>query len=598
MSEQASRSVDQSLKGATGWSLLLFATAGAIRSLILWQLTDSEVFNYGLSDGRAYQLWSRQLVEGGASVTDFLVGPPLYPLFMASLFQGLGESLFLVRTVQVVFGAFACVLLMQAGWQLRSKATGLIAGFLLAFYPIAIWSNFSIHTSAIDVFLVCLSLALIADYQARPSRGSILGLGLVLGLLFLSRESTFVLLLASVFVLAFRGKQLDRPGWTDAGLLVAGAAVLMIPALAIDWAAGGELRFLKAPLSYHLYSGNTGVESLDGRVGLFQPPISAQGPVAAVESRIGHPPTRSEVADFYENAFDRDRAESGDPISSVLFRKSLMTLNAVEPADTQEAWVHAQYSPPLEFLFNVIHFGWILPLAFFGAWVVWPERGRFSWLYAWSVVWLLWSVVFYHYGRHRLLILPVLLLLAAAGVAGASRFVQNRPRPVVVAAILSALFVLVIAQWPILNENTERSMAYHGVASGLGELGLEEWSILRMEDALAFDSDNAFAHRGIGSLYAEFDAFGMAELHFREAIRLRPDDLAAYRNLAEVQHQSYDNHGAIETYAILLTKTPKDAEVWLAKARIHHELGDDQEARFNLQRALSLDPDLAQPAAP
>ncbi|MCH2186147.1 hypothetical protein MK280_09770, partial [Myxococcota bacterium] len=150
---------------AVGWSLAILGTAALVRGFILWQLTESMTSNYALSDGRALQLWARGIAEGTSPLTSALIGPPLYPLFMAGLFKGLGESLILVRSVQVILGSLACVLLMQAGWRFRSKATGLMAGFLLAVYPVAIWSDFSIQTASIDVFLICLALAVAADFE-------------------------------------------------------------------------------------------------------------------------------------------------------------------------------------------------------------------------------------------------------------------------------------------------------------------------------------------------------------------------------------------------------------------------------------------------
>ena len=404
------------LEGAAGWSIALFGTAVLIRSFILWQLTDSMTFNYALSDGRALQLWSRGLVEGTSPLSDVLTGPPLYPLFMAALFKGLGESLILVRSVQVVLGSAACVLLMQAGWRFRSKATGLVAGFLLAVYPVAIWSNFSIHTSAIDVFLICLALAIVADFQSQARRRMLLGLGLVLGLLFLSRESTFAFVIASVLLLFLAAGSSWGSRSLNALVLVGGVAVVVVPMTLADWSVRGEFRFLKVPLSYHLYHGGQDGSS---RSGLYQPPIDGNSAAEFLALRLGHFPTTDEMSDFYDEQIAA-RASADQEISSLgLFRKLLLSLDATEPFDTQEAWVHNEYSGLLSWLLEVVNFGWIFPLAFFGAWVVWPERSRLSWWYGWSFVWLSWSIIFYHYGRHRLVLVPIVLLFAAAGLVGA-----------------------------------------------------------------------------------------------------------------------------------------------------------------------------------
>ena len=575
---------DNKVEKAVGWSLALFGTAALIRGFILWQLTDSMTFNYALSDGRAFQLWSRGIAEGTSPLSAALTGPPLYPLFMAGLFKGLGESLILVRSVQVVLGSAACVLLMQAGWAFRSKATGLIAGFLLAVYPVAIWSDFSIQTASIDVFLVCLALAVAADFQQHPQRGKLLGLGLVLGLLFLSRESAYALVVASILILFLATKA----SWADRGLnalvLLGGVAIVVAPMTWADWSVRGDLRLLKTPLSYHLYQGGDG----SARLGLYQPPIDGNIAAEFLSVHLGHFPTAEEMSEFYDQQIEA-RASAGQGNSAGGFlRKLLLSLDATEPFDTQEAWLHAEHSKFLNGLLEIVTFGWILPLAFFGAWVVWPERSRLSWLYGWSFFWLSWSVIFYHYGRHRLMLVPILLLFAAAGLVGAFQFFRSRPRWVVVSAIVSTAVILWVSQGTLVRANVERSLAYHGVASGLAELGLEELATLRMEDALDFDSDNAFAHHDLGALYAQRRWYGAAANHFSEAVRVRPDYEQAYRNLAEAQFASFESAQAAETYKVLLRLQPQNADVWFELGRAQLDADQFDEAQLSFRRSMAL----------
>ena len=575
---------DNKVEKAVGWSLALFGTAALIRGFILWQLTDSMTFNYALSDGRAFQLWSRGIAEGTSPLSAALTGPPLYPLFMAGLFKGLGESLILVRSVQVVLGSAACVLLMQAGWAFRSKATGLIAGFLLAVYPVAIWSDFSIQTASIDVFLVCLALAVAADFQQHPQRGKLLGLGLVLGLLFLSRESAYALVVASILILFLATKA----SWADRGLnalvLLGGVAIVVAPMTWADWSVRGDLRLLKTPLSYHLYQGGDG----SARLGLYQPPIDGNIAAEFLSVHLGHFPTAEEMSEFYDQQIEaRASAGQGNSVGGFL-RRLLLSLDATEPFDTQEAWLHAEHSKFLNGLLEIVTFGWILPLAFFGAWVVWPERSRLSWLYGWSFFWLSWSVVFYHYGRHRLMLVPILLLFAAAGLVGAFQFVRSRPRWVVASAIASTGVILWVSQGTLVQANVERSLAYHGVASGLAELGLEELATLRMEDALDFDSDNAFAHHDLGALYAQRRWYGAAANHFSEAVRVRPDYEQAYRNLAEAQFASFESAQAAETYKVLLRLQPQNADVWFELGRAQLDADQFDEAQLSFRRSMAL----------
>ena len=576
---------ENNMEKAVGWSLALFGTAALIRGFILWQLTDSMTFNYALSDGRALQLWSRGIAEGTSPLSSALIGPPLYPLFMAGIFKGLGESLILVRSVQVVLGSAACVLLMQAGWAFRSKGTGLIAGFLLAVYPVAIWSDFSIQTASIDVFLVCLALAVAADFQGNPHRRKLLSLGLVFGLLFLSRESAYVLVGASILILFLAAKS----SWADRGLnalvLLGGVAIVVVPMTWADWSVRGDLRLLKTPLSYHLYQGGPNGSA---RSGLYQPPLDGNIAAEFLAVQLGHFPTAEEMSDFYDQQIEARAAAGRGNSAGALLRKLLLSLDATEPFDTQEAWLHAENSKIFNGLLEIVNFGWILPLAFFGAWVVWPERSRLSWLYGWSFFWLSWSVIFYHYGRHRLILVPILLLFAAAGLVGASQFVRSRPRWVVASAIVSTGIILWVSQGTLVRANVERSLAYHGVASGLAELGLEEMATLKMEDALDIDAENAFAHHDLGALYAQRRWYGAAANHFSEAVRIRPDYEQAYRDLAEAQFASFESAQAAETYKALLRLQPENSDVWFELGRVQLDAGQFDQAQMSFRRSVAL----------
>ncbi|MCH2185600.1 tetratricopeptide repeat protein, partial [Myxococcota bacterium] len=399
---------------------------------------------------------------------------------------------------------------------------------------------------------------------------------------------------ASIFILFLAAKA----SWADRGLnalvLLGGVAILVVPMTWADWSVRGDLRLLKTPLSYHLYQG---VDNGSGRSGLYQPPINGNFAADFLADHLGHFPTTAEMSDFYDQQIEtRASAGQGNSVGGFL-RRLLLSLDATEPFDTQEAWLHAEHSKFLNGLLEIVTFGWILPLAFFGAWVVWPERSRLSWLYGWSFFWLSWSVVFYHYGRHRLMLVPILLLFAAAGLLGASQFVRSRPRWVVASAIVSTAVILWVSQGTLVRADVERSLAYHGVASGLAELGLEELATLRMEDALDFDSDNAFAHHDLGALYAQRRWYGAAANHFSEAVRVRPDYEQAYRNLAEAQYASFESAQAAETYKALLRLQPQNADAWFELGRTQLDAGQFDEAQVSFRRSMALKSGSAAPPA-
>jgi 4-amino-4-deoxy-L-arabinose transferase-like glycosyltransferase len=108
-----------------------------------------------------------------------------------------GRNLLGARLCQAVIGAAACVLLALAGRRLYSERAGLIAGFGLALYAPAVFSDGLIQKSVLDVFFVCLVLWIVSVLLDEPNkRQGWFWLGVALGGLALTRENALALVAA------------------------------------------------------------------------------------------------------------------------------------------------------------------------------------------------------------------------------------------------------------------------------------------------------------------------------------------------------------------------------------------------------------------
>lgn len=150
--------------------------------------------------------------------------PPLYPFFLAGVYQALGRSPIGVALVQIGFDLLTVLLLFAIGRRVGGAAVGLGAAACYALYPYLLFQNLTANDTAI--FILLLTLAVWLAYRAadtRRLRDAAL-LGAALGLAALTKS--FVIGLLPLLALAWWRAY----GWRAAArlALVAGGVALLV----------------------------------------------------------------------------------------------------------------------------------------------------------------------------------------------------------------------------------------------------------------------------------------------------------------------------------------------------------------------------------
>jgi serine/threonine protein kinase/Flp pilus assembly protein TadD len=148
-----------------------------------------------------------------------------------------------------------------------------------------------------------------------------------------------------------------------------------------------------------------------------------------------------------------------------------------------------------------------------------------------------------------------------------------------------------------------------------------------VEKVIAADAGNAAAHALLGGILLKQRYGQKAEAELRQAIKLAPQGLEAYRTLADLKTEQgdlmeasraleaahkvapqdldlgkalaalYAQRGewkpAVALLDTVLLKAPKDAGAWADEGFAQFQLGDDAKAAADLGKALKLDPNLA-----
>ena len=510
-----------------------------MRLVHIWQLQSAPFFSVLIGDARGYDEWARRLAAGDWVGSEVFYQAPLYPYFLGLIYRALGSDALTVRVVQAIVGSLSCAAIAFAGYRLFSRRAGMVAGVALAFYPAAIFFDALVQKSVLDLFFTCVALALIAVVLASRERrrAAWFGLGVVVGALSLTRENA-LLLAVVVFLWALQQSfeiSRNRPANNvrdrlSPALFVAGLALVLLPVACRNAAVGGGFYLTTSQFGSNFFIGNN--PASDGtymslRPGRGDPEFERTDATELAEQASGRALMPAEVSDYwFTRALTFIRGEPAMWLR-LMTRKAALLVNTSEMLDTESQESHAEYSSILALTSLVGRFGVLVPLALFGAFVVWPRRRELWVLYALTLTYAFSVVLFFVMARYRHPLLPFFLLFAAAGVTGGSTFLRSvwRRQLAAVAAVVFA--AVVITNRPMLSSTLMRAISEHNLGAALQEQGRVDEAIVHYERALTLQPDYAPSYNNLGIVRMAKGELAGAVSAFRESLRLRPSPQAA-----------------------------------------------------------------------
>jgi 4-amino-4-deoxy-L-arabinose transferase-like glycosyltransferase len=559
------------------WSLAIFALALLLRGLHLWQLQGSPQFEMLVGDARSYDAWARRIAAGDWLGSEVFYQAPLYPYFLAGIYRWFSDDPLAARAVQSLLGGGACVLLGLAGRRFFSPAAGAAAGLLLALYAPAIFADTALQKSALDLFLLCLCLWVLARLGEAPHRapGACLALGLSFGALSLTRENALVFLVALAPWLLWPAAGAGGwRRWAPVALLAAGAGLVLLPvALRNQW-VGGEFHLTTSQLGPNLFIGNNRVAD-----GTYTPLLQGRGDAqyergdatSEAEKALGRKLTPGEVSRYYVGrvlAYIGD--EPGDWLR-LMARKLVLALNAVEIMDTEDLYTGAESSLPLRASAWLFHFGVLAPLAAVGLWGTRSQWRRLLPLYLLSGSYLGTLVAFYVFGRYRLPLAVLLAPFAGVGLVHLAGSWRGGGRPAWRPALALGALV-VFCNWPVIDRDHMRSVAHYNLGTALYPADLRA-AEAQFREAIRLDEGNVQARNNLGAILSIQGDIAGARQQFERALRDYPMYLDARLNLARSLRQGGDRRAAVEHYEVALRLAPGRAEVQRELGEVYAELG-------------------------
>ena len=512
--------------------LLVAGAAAALRLLHVFELRDEPILKTLIGDGQEYDAWAVRIAAGDWLGTDVFYQTPLYPYFVGLIYKVLGHAPFLLRLVQAGLGATSCVWLAIATRAFFGPRAALVGAAALAIYPPAVFFDGLVQKASLDLWLMTGLLAVAGSARLRPSPRLFVLMGLVIGALMLNRETTRVLLpvvVAWVLTDFLRWPLKQRLAWT--AMLFVGTALVTLPVASRNLYVGGEFLISTSQAGPNLYIGNR-----HGANGLYEPLVPGRGhvrheradAVRLASAASGRTLTPREVSAFWiRRTAEEIRAHPMDWLA-LMVRKLGLTLNAHEATDTESLETYAAHSTVL-YVLRWLNFGVLLSLAASGTVLTWSRRRRLRVLY-WSAAALIAGIaVFYVFARYRLVVVPVVIMFAAAAI---SKTVADMRAGRWKTAVRASIAAVLGAGLTFLPSPRSIDDTYFNVGAELLRQRRFAEAIPLLEAAVSKTPQFAAAHYNLAIALKEESQGGRSIVALQEALRWHPDFPEAHHLLS------------------------------------------------------------------
>lgn len=433
--------------------VLVLLVALGLRGGYLWgQARNNPMFARPVMDAGFHHEWAQRIAAGEGLEERPYFRAPLYYYLLAGIYKLFGPHVLAGRIAGCILGALSCYLLAWLGVALAGFRAGLLAGLIAAFYWPFIYFDAELLTVGLEVFLNVALLIVLLRAARRDSRPLFLAAGIIWGLSAITRPNVlaFAVGIFAWLWIAYRpGRRLYRAAQA-AALTCIGAALIVLPVTIRNYVVGGELVLIATNGGVNFYIGNN--PEADGFSAIVPGTRRSweggfEDTHRIAEQEMGRPLGEKEVSDYwYARAFEWIGAQPG-AWARLMLRKLRVFCSPIEMPNNQPIWFFAgmaELSTIFWLGFPVVACLGVAALLLVGRqWREWALPLAFAIIYGLTVL------AFFCPGRYRLPIVPVLIVLAAAGLVELVRRLKRREfdalRVYVVAGALTGVLLYLSA---------------------------------------------------------------------------------------------------------------------------------------------------------
>lgn len=569
--------------------LILWLVGFALRLLYLYQIADNPFFNNLNNDPLTFDNLARQIASGQWIGSEVFFKAPFYPYFLAIIYKLFGHSYLVPRLIQLIAGSLLFIPVYWIGRHSFDEAMARLAAALTATYDMFIYFEGELLiTSWVVLFNVLAVWQLYRSLQQNRF-GQWLLAGILIGLSAIARPN---ILLFCPFIPLWLWFASDpkkvRPIIKSTLLLAIGCLLPVAPVTVRNYMVSHDFVLVSAQGGLAFQGGNnpaydgvfavpTGVNQIGGN--FWEEECHRLAEVTA-----GRSLKPSEVSRHYFRQGWQYLTNDPRGALKLYGRKIHLLFHGYELGNNQDIYFFKQFSPVLRW--NPIRFGWLMPLALMGIFFSFRSQWkRRSLLLVFSGVYSISILLFLISTRHRMPLVPFIILFAAGGLIHFYRWAQaNDYRLIITRGIVFCLLLLGlnIPVYPAQSRNFAQEE--FNLGSAYYRAGEFELARKHLNACLSLNPHFPRAHLNLGAIALSAGELTAARAEFETELTANPNDEMAWNNLGAVEEQAGRLEPARQNYRQAIAIRPTYREAIRNLARLEQQTGNLEEAYQVLQK--------------
>jgi len=571
-----------------------------IRLAYLVDIADSIYLSHPVLDSAWYHTKALDVLAGDHIAASASFRVPLYVYFIALCYRVFGESFAAPLIIQALIGAMSCGLVFLMGRKLFGRAVGAVAGFALAFYRMAIYSDGEILPTTFFMFFMLLAVWFLLKclYDMRYRDAALAGVFMGAG--FYTRPDIFPFALVMIAVLAFL-KRTKRGLRLASTVAIVFAGFLMLLGVR-NYMAYNKLFIFSPQGAVNLYIGNASFA--DGKTPMA-PPTSyiygvaidpgedsiIEGSRVAARERMGRELPDSDLSDYYMRMTLAEIRGDFPRWAGLMLRKTYYFLNAYERSDIKPVQRFTERSTNVLKL-PLLTYAVVMPLGLVGLVVSLVRRVRYALVPAAGLLaWGALAVGFFVIWRYRLPAVPFMAMLGGYAVYAMVHAAVERKYVALAAMVAAAAVLFAVSTSAFLGVDDPDYLPTHIVNEGaLYEAAGDYDEALELyKEAMEMTPSDARPYYHAGRAYANMGMWAEAREYMGRAMVLNPNYRPfAYVSLGIALARGEDFEQAADYFEKALEADPGLCIALYNLGLCQYNLGRREEAARTLVRASDL----------
>lgn len=540
----------------------VFLLALLVRGIYLYESRDNPTFFTPIVDAQTYDGLARRLAGGQAVTSEFFWQPIFYPLFLSLVYRLSHSSILWAKIIQAVLGALTSSLTYHLGRRIFGRRTAIIAAAIAALYLPSVFYETELLAAGWAAFWLVAILLLLIRIKEKPGFWNCFALGAA-GMLSIITRTEFLPFLGAaclwLFIVWVRGQ-------IGAAKIIRGTASICLGFLVIAGPLGilnhrvtGRARILPYSGGINFYIGNNPnyKKTITVRPGLGWRELTA------TPARYGITDDQGMERFFFNKTKEYIISEKAGFIKGLAY-KTLQFISGREIPRNTDIYTFRKWSRLLQLLvWKIGHFGFpfgvLLPLALVG--LIFCRRSLPGPILLSLFLYPASMIVVFVTSRYRAPVVPVISILAAAGVGIMGKMGQKKQWKSLAAAWAIVASACAISSAPgfFYEERLDyEAELYYGLGSTYDAWGKEEEARKAYLKAIDLRADYAEAHYNLANILKSQGQIEESIGHYAQALQTEPNSIEIRNNFGAALKMQGLISQAIQQWEKALEIIPSD----------------------------------------